>query len=106
MNDKGKLYFIIGEVSKDLDLSIPTLRFWEKSFPQLKPFKNKRGVRFYTSEDIEILKQIKYLTKECGFTIEGARAKLNGNSNVDDNYQIVETLNEIKTFLLDIKQTL
>lgn len=104
MKDKNKLYFIIGDVSRDLELSIPTLRFWEKTFPQIKPYKNKRGVRFYTSEDIEIIKQIKYLTKDCGYTIEGARNQLNNNSI--NKYQIVETLKEIKSFLLDIKETL
>lgn len=101
---KDKLFYIIGEVSEELELSIPTLRFWEKEFEDLKPHKNKRGVRYYKKEDIELLKRIKYLTRDCGFTIEGAKSQLKNKPN--NNYEVVNNLKEIKEFLLSLKDSL
>lgn len=113
MENTERLYYSIGEVAQDLEVSLPTLRFWETEFVQIKPHKNKRGVRFYTKGDIEILKQIHYLTKTCGYTIEGTKNYLktknsseSKNENNNLNVEIVRSLNEIKEFLLEIKDTL
>lgn len=104
MEKTERLYYSIGEVAKDLDLTLATLRFWESEFSQVKPFKNKRGVRYYKKEDIEIIKQIHYLTKTCGFTLEGAKAQMKTNSQSE--IEIVRTLEDIKGFLLELKETL
>ncbi len=113
MEDSNRLYYSIGEVSKELDISLPTLRFWETEFSQIKPHKNKRGVRFYTKKDIEILKQVHYLTKTCGYTIEGTKNYLktkpatdNKDENNTVNIELVRSLNEIKEFLLELKDNL
>ncbi len=115
MENTERIYYSIGEVALELDVSLPTLRFWETEFKQIKPHKNKRGVRFYTKSDIELLKQIHYLTKTCGYTLEGAKNYLRGKETVEKienedknnpNVEIVRSLNEIKEFLLELKDTL
>lgn len=113
MEDSNRLYYSIGEVAEELDISLPTLRYWETEFYQIKPHKNKRGVRFYTKKDIELLKQIHYLTKTCGYTIEGTKnyLKTKANTNPENNdanikVELVRSLNEIKDFLLELKESL
>jgi len=77
----NKLYFRIGEVS-DLTQTPPyVLRYWETEFPSLKPVKSASGHRLYRRRDIEQVLDIKRLLYEEGFTIEGARRKLAGNSH-------------------------
>lgn len=76
MTDQEKLYYSIREVSRLTDTQAYTLRYWEKEFPKLKPKKSKKGQRTYTKKDIEIIKAIKDLLYERGYTIKGARDKL------------------------------
>ena len=85
----------IGEVAKELNLiELETgkaktyiLRFWEKEFPQLKPKLRAKGRRYYTAENIKLLKKIQYLLKDKGLTIKGAKKIIENNINdieVDD----------------------
>ena len=85
----------IGEVAKDLNLiDLETgkaktyiLRFWEKEFPQLKPKLRAKGRRYYTPENVQLLKKIQYLLKDKGLTIKGAKKIIENNINdieVDD----------------------
>ena len=104
--NEGKLYYSISEVAEMLNVNTSLLRFWETEFPELRPVKNKRGTRSYTSKDIELLRRIHYLTKECGMTLDGARQQLKGDKSPDRNIQIADTLNELKKFLLQMKQNL
>ena len=95
-NKKNSSYKTISEVAEELNLiniktgklSTHTLRFWEKEFKQVKPkiFSGKR--RYYDSNSIEILKKIKFLLKEKGMTINGAKKHL-----LIDNSELDETLN-------------
>ncbi len=103
---EGKLYYNIGEVAEMLGVNTSLLRYWETEFPQIRPTKNKKGTRNYTQRDIELLRRIHYLTKDCGLTLEGARQQLKNDKTPDKNLQMVETLNELKNFLLQIKQNL
>ena len=88
-------YKSIGEVAELLNLINPktgnlstyTIRFWEKQFKQIKPkiFAGKR--RYYDNDTIQILKKIKYLLKDRGFTIKGVKNYLiNRDSSLDDYY--------------------
>lgn len=104
--DNGKLYYSIGEVAEMLEVNTSLLRFWENEFPELRPVKNKRGTRSYTKKDIELLRRIKYLTKDCGMTLEGARQQLKSDKSPDRNLELVQTLNELKNFLVQMKQNL
>jgi len=102
-----KLYFSIGEVAEKFNLAPSALRFWEKEFDIIKPFKNKKGNRFYTQEDIDQIALINHLVKERGLTLKGAKAKIKENKDeVEHNYEIVQKLQEIKTYLTEIKEIL
>lgn len=102
-----KLYFSIGEVAEKFNLAPSALRFWEKEFDTIKPFKNKKGNRFYTQEDIDHLALINHLVKERGLTLKGAKAKIRENKDeVEHNFEIVQKLQEIKQYLIEIKETL
>lgn len=71
-----KKYFTIGEVSELCDLKSHVLRYWEQVFPQLEPNK-RRGRRYYQKRDLELVLEIKTLLHDQGFTIPGAKARLN-----------------------------
>lgn len=102
-----KLYYSIGEVSKMFDVNPSLLRFWETQFDMLKPHKNKKGNRYYTKEDIALLKEIFYLTKECGYTLEGAKEKLRNREKIDvSRIETVRILQSIKAFLLALKDSI
>ncbi len=67
----------ISEVSEILELPQHVLRFWETKFPQIQPLKRRGGRRFYRPQDVDLLKIIKTLLHEKGYTIKGALAELN-----------------------------
>lgn len=102
-----KLYFSISEVAEIFNLAPSALRFWEKEFDTIKPYKNKKGNRFYTQEDIGQIALINHLVKERGLTLKGAKAKIKENKDeVEHNYEIVQKLQEIKQYLIEIKEIL
>ncbi|MBO4588857.1 MAG: MerR family transcriptional regulator [Bacteroidales bacterium] len=100
-----KLYYSISEVADLLGVSQSLLRYWETEFSEIKPTKNARGVRMYKQEDIDLLRRIQHLTKERGLTLEGAREQLHTPDNAD-NMQVIETLKNLRSFLVDIKSQL
>jgi len=71
-----RLYYPISEVCRMLDLKPHVLRYWETAFPMLNPHKNKAGNRVYRPGDVRTLQFIKRLLYDEGYTIEGARKKL------------------------------
>lgn len=101
-----KLYYSIGEVAEMLGVNTSMLRFWESEFKEIRPSKNKRGTRSYTQQDIDLLRRIHYLTKECGLTLDGARQQLKNDKTPDKNLQVADTLKEIRNFLVQMKQNL
>jgi len=102
----GKLFYSIGEVAKMFDVNTSLIRFWEKEFDIIKPKKNKKGNRLFTQADVDHFHIIYHLVKERGFTLQGARAKLKENKDETiDNIEVVKTLQTLKDFLLDIKNT-
>lgn len=97
--EQGKLYYSIGEVSKMFDVNTSLIRFWEKEFKKIKPKKNKKGNRQFTSSDIAIIKEIYELVKVKGFTLEGAKNIINGNDSpiaINKHDEIIRKLEEIK----------
>lgn len=103
----NKLYYNIGEVAEMFQVNASLLRFWEKEFDIISPFKNAKGTRYYTEKDIEIIRQIYYLTKECGFTIEGAREQLKNKKNtIAAKAEAVAIMKKMKEFLLELKKEL
>jgi DNA-binding transcriptional MerR regulator len=71
-----RLYWSIGEVADEMGVNTSLIRYWEKEFGMIRPKRTGRGDRMYTSKDIELLKRIKLLVKEQGFTLQGARDQL------------------------------
>ena len=105
--EQEKLWFSIGETAEALDLPASTLRFWEKEFDMIKPRKNKKGDRFYSKNDIAILRTIQYLTKVKGYTLQGAKTALQNNFMKEaETAAIVTTLTQIREKLLEIKKLL
>ncbi|HNW57285.1 MAG TPA: MerR family transcriptional regulator [Bacteroidales bacterium] len=102
-----KLYYSIGEVAEMLDVPVSTVRFWENEFDVLKPMKNKKGNRLFTPGDIKNLKIIYHLLKEQGMTLSGAKKKLTERwEETNYKFEINESLQNIKSMLLEIKETL
>jgi DNA-binding transcriptional MerR regulator len=66
----------ISEVAGDLDVAQHVLRFWESKFPQVRPLKRGGGRRYYRPEDVDLLRQIRSLLYEEGYTIKGAQKLL------------------------------
>ena len=120
MNENRKVYKSLGEVAKILNLvdkksgklSTHTIRFWEKEFKSIKPhiFSGKR--RYYDENSINLLKQIKFLLKDRGMTIKGAKKYIyNKDVNLDDqNNKLINSdilkikLKKISTILKNIKK--
>lgn len=103
-----KLYYSIAEVSECLGVSQPTLRFWEKEFGSLKPQRTSKGLRQYSKKDVAFLKKLVYLTRDCGYTLDGAKRVLRQQrqTKTDAAAELAFTLNELKKFLIDMKQSL
>ena len=74
----GKRYFTIGEVSELCEVKPHVLRYWEQEFTQLKPVKRRGNRRYYQRQDVILIRQIRTLLYEQGFTIGGARQRMAG----------------------------
>ena len=104
---KEKLYYSIGETSEIFGLPASTLRYWEKEFDMIKPRKNKKGDRFFSKNDIALIRTIHYLTRVKGYTLQGAKDALKRNFIEEaDNATIISSLMEIKEMLQKIKKEL
>lgn len=79
----SKRYFTIGEVSDLCDVKPHVLRYWEQEFPQLKPVKRRGNRRYYQRQDVMIIRNIRSLLYEQGYTIGGARLQLTEIRNHD-----------------------
>jgi len=102
-----KLFYPIGEVAKIFDVSVSSIRYWEKEFNILKPKKNKKGNRMFTKKDLDNLMIIYHLIKERGFTLEGAKKKLRDNKkDTIDNIEIITHLKNIRKFLVEFREEL
>lgn len=102
-----KEYYSIGETAKMLQVNTSLLRFWENEFSILKPYKNKKGDRYFSKKDILIIQEIYHLTKEKGYTLQGAKAALKRKDSEGDRIaHILPTLEHIKEQLINIQNNL
>lgn len=104
-----KLFYTMGEVAEMFDVRASLLRHWETQFPQLRPTRNKKGNRLYTSRDLEILKRIYLLVKERGMTLDGAKRTLRqqrGGERVDRDAELLERLQRIRSLLAEVREEL
>ena len=121
IHKSNKAYKSIGEVAKILNLvneekgtlNTHTIRFWEKQFKQIKPNILNGNRRYYNNDTIEVLKKVKYLLKDQGLTINGAKKVLNSNkslkldelpnNSISANYSIKNKLKKISVLIKNIK---
>jgi len=103
----GKRYFAIGEVSELCGVKPHVLRYWEQQFSQLKPVKRRGNRRYYQRHDVVLIREIRELLYEQGFTIGGARQRLENEDKpeVGDNikrqviHQLMTELEEVHALL-------
>ena len=98
----GKRYFTIGEVSELCGVKPHVLRYWEQEFPQLKPVKRRGNRRYYQRQDVIVIRQIRSLLYDQGFTIGGARNKLEGEEARDDLSHSQQVIRQVRAELEDI----
>ncbi len=102
----GKRYFTIGEVSDLCAVKPHVLRYWEQEFPQLKPVKRRGNRRYYQRQDVLIIRQIRSLLYEEGFTIGGARQRLTGEDAKSDVTQSQQIIKQIRVELEQVLKIL
>lgn len=106
-NPVEKIYYTIGEVAKMFEVNTSLIRFWEKEFDIIQPFRNKKGNRLFTKADVDNFYIIYHLVKERGFTLQGAKDKMKENKvDTINNVEVVASLNKIRDFLLELKEEL
>ncbi|HTA61901.1 MAG TPA: MerR family transcriptional regulator [Bacteroidia bacterium] len=103
-----KLFYSISEVAELFKVNASLIRFWEKEFDFLKPRKTAKGNRTYTKKDIENIRLVYHLVKEKGFTLQGAKEKLKQKpaQEINKNLEAIDSLNKLKSFLLELKSQL
>jgi DNA-binding transcriptional MerR regulator len=102
----GKRYFTIGEVSDLCGVKPHVLRYWEQEFPQLKPVKRRGNRRYYQRQDVLMIRQIRSLLYEQGFTIGGARQKMSGDDAREDVTQSQQIVHQVRLELEEVLQLL
>lgn len=102
----NKRYFTIGEVSELCQVKPHVLRYWEQEFPDLKPVKRRGNRRYYQRHDVVLIRQIRGLLYQEGYTIGGARQHLAGDAIKDDNTQSAQMMRQLRTELEDVLRIL
>ncbi|MDP7402481.1 MAG: MerR family transcriptional regulator [Pseudomonadota bacterium] len=99
-----KRYFTIGEVGELCAVKPHVLRYWEAEFPQLKPVKRRGNRRYYQRRDVILIRQIKSLLYEQGYTIGGARQKMTDSPEEVAASQV--RTGEIKALIKELEEVI
>ncbi len=102
----NKRYFTIGEVSELCAVKPHVLRYWEQEFPDLKPVKRRGNRRYYQRHDVMLIRQIRSLLYEQGFTIGGARQQLAGEEAKEDVSQSQQVVRQFRAELESLLKVL
>ena len=102
----GKRYFTIGETSDLCGVKAHVLRYWEQEFSQLRPVKRRGNRRYYQRKDVILIRQIRALLYDEGFTIGGARQKLSGNESKSDITQSQQIIKQLRIELEEVSKIL
>lgn len=94
-----KRYFTIGEVSELCLVKPHVLRYWEQEFPQLSPVKRRGNRRYYQRDDVMVIREIRELLYDQGFTIGGARQQLESEDSNVDPKAIQAVIKELESVL-------
>ncbi len=100
-----RIYYSMKEVKEMTGLTASNLRYWEAQFKQLNPRKDGHGNRYYTLQDIDLIKQIKYIRDDLKITrIDAIKTELNsGKKKADIRQRATDILERVKSELLEIK---
>ncbi|MBL7762567.1 MAG: MerR family transcriptional regulator [Chitinophagaceae bacterium] len=98
-----KQYYSIGEVAGWFRVNQSLLRYWESEFDILQPRKNKKGDRFFRPVDVKNLQLIYDLLRRRKFTIEGAKDYLKNSKKTEEKFAMIQSLEKIKAFMLELK---
>ncbi len=102
-----KQYYTIGQVAEMFHVNHSLIRMWSNEFDEfLQTKKNKKGDRYFRPEDIKTLEFIHHLLRQRKFTTQGARDFLKKNKNADERFAVIQSMQKIKEFLLEIKASL
>lgn len=106
MAEVEKIYYSLRETETETGIPASTLRFWEKQFDELSPRKDGHGNRYYTREDQELIKRIKYIRDELHITrLEAIRRELRNNTKHSDERQAaLDILLRVKEELCEIRK--
>lgn len=102
----GKRYFTIGEASELCSVKAHVLRYWEQEFPQLTPVKRRGNRRYYQHQDVLMIRQIRSLLYDQGYTIGGAKQKLSGSDSKEDSKQAKQIIQQMIAELEEVLQVL
>jgi DNA-binding transcriptional MerR regulator len=102
----AKRYFTIGEVSELCDVKPHVLRYWETEFPSLKPVKRRGNRRYYQRHDVLMVRQIRSLLYEQGYTIGGARLRLDGDGAKQESAMSSQIIRQVRIELEEVLQLL
>jgi DNA-binding transcriptional MerR regulator len=102
----AKRYFAIGEVSELCGVKPHVLRYWEQEFEQLKPVKRRGNRRYYQRGDVMMIRQIRSLLYEQGYTIGGARQMLEGDEAKEDINRSQQIIRQVRMELEQVLQVL
>ncbi len=98
-----KQYYSIGEVAAMFRENQSLIRYWETEFDILQPRKNRKGDRFFRPVDVKNLVMIYDLLRRRKFTIEGAKDYLKKNKRAEEKFELIQSLQKIKAFFLELK---
>lgn len=98
-----KQYYSIGDVATMFNVNTSLIRYWENEFDILEPRKNRKGDRFFKPSDVKNLQLIHDLLRRRKFTLEGAKDFLKKNGKSKEKYEMVQSLQKIRSFLLELK---
>lgn len=101
-----KQYYSIGEVAKWFQVNQSLVRYWETEFEILQPRKNRKGDRYFRPVDVKNLQLIYDLLRRRKFTIEGAKDYLKNAKRAEEKFAMIQSLERIKSFLLELKASL
>lgn len=101
-----KQYYSIGEVAIMFRENQSLIRYWETEFDILQPRKNRKGDRFFRPVDVKNLVMIYDLLRRRKFTIEGAKDYLKKNKNAEEKFAMIQSLEKIKSFFMELKASL
>ena len=102
----AKRYFTIGEVSELCDVKPHVLRYWETEFPSLKPVKRRGNRRYYQRHDVLMVRQIRGLLYDQGYTIGGARMRLDGDDARQEATMSSQIVRQVRMELEEVLQLL